>query len=174
MPIDMLLHDTRLLGRPPAIAENIYEFDATVSVAHILGWTKVVADGGGGLRRLIIMCHGFEAADTHHGGWGLQFGAEGITSATAPLFANLRGKVRVIVVYACKSVDIDVRHGHSGMMLWKQIASIAQCNVVGSDSDQVYTYGASNPIDFGKWEGTVYVIAPNGNSQPIDPDFSLP
>ena len=60
------------------------------------------------------------------------------------------------------------------MILWRQIASYANCYVVAGDSNQVYTFGVSNPIDFGKWEGMVYLIAPNGNRQVIDPDFSLP
>jgi hypothetical protein len=173
MPIDMLLHDKRLAGTSPAIAENIYDFDGTASIAHILGWTRVVADGAGGLRRLIIMCHGFVSSSSHRGGWGLQLGKEGVTYETAPLFVNLRGKVSAIILYSCKSMDIDAPAGQSGMILWKQIASYAQCRIVGSSSNQTYTYGVSSPIDFGKWEGSVFIVAPNGNSQVIDPDFSL-
>jgi hypothetical protein len=120
------------------------------------------------------MCHGFVSADSHRGGYGLQLGAEGINFTTSPLFMMLRNKVRVIVLYACRPLDRDVARRHSGMMMWQQIAGYANCNVVGSATDQVYTYGTSNPIDFGKWEGTVFVIAPNGNHQEIDPDFSLP
>jgi hypothetical protein len=80
-------------------------------------------------------------------------------------FSQLRDAVKAIILYACKPVDRDARRGQS------------DCNVVGSDSDQVYTYGTtpgSTPIDFGKWEGRVFLIAPNGNHQEIDPDFSLP
>lgn len=172
--IDMLIHDTRLTGNPPAIAQNIYSVNATVPMAHILGWTATVANGSGGLRRLMIMCHGIVSGDTHRGGWGLQFGQEGVNYGTSALFGTLRDKVRTIVVYACKTVDIDAPHGQSGMIIWRQIAHYANCYVVASDADQVYTYGVSNPIDFGKWEGTVYLIAPNGNRQVIDPDFSLP
>jgi len=173
MPIDMLIHDTRLTGKPPAIAANTYTVDPTVEVSHILGWTAAVATGSGGLRRLLIMCHGIVSGDSHRGGWGLQLGKQGINYETAPSFMALRDKVRVIVVYACKAVDIDAPHGQSGMILWRQIAHYANCFIVAGDSDQVYTYGSS-PIDFGKWEGTVYLIAPNGNRQVIDPDFSLP
>ena len=173
MSIDMLIHDKRLIGSPGAIAENQYSVDGSVPMNHILGWTAAVANRAGGLRRLYIMCHGFVAADSHRGGWGLQLGKEGLDYSTAPLFMSLRNKVRVIVVYACKAVDIDAPHGQSGMILWRQIASYANCNVVASDSDQVYNFSPI-PIDFGKWEGRVYLIAPNGNRQEIDPDFSLP
>ena len=176
--IDMLIHDKRLIGSSPAIAQNIYEVDSTVPVAHILGWTNTVARGTpGGLRRLIIMCHGVVSADSHRGGYGLQLGSEGITWETHHFFAQLRDAVKVIVLYACKPVDRDAPRVQSGMMLFQQIAHMANCYVVGSDSDQVYTYGTtpgSAPIDFGKWEGRVFLIAPNGNHQEIDPDFSLP
>jgi len=180
MPIDMLLHDTRVLGRAPAIAENIYDFDGSVPMAHILGWTRVIADVAGGLRRLTILAHGVASADTGRGGWGLEFGAEWITFDTAHLFRNLRGpdgrsKVRAIIVFGCKALDIDAKYGQSGMMLWSQIAYYANCNVVGSPSTQYYDNADGKKlIEFHKWEGPVYVIAPNGNKQLIDPDFSLP
>jgi hypothetical protein len=172
--IDMLIHDKRLIGSTPAMAQNIYGVDGTVPVQHILGWAGGVAHGTpGGLRRLIIMCHGFVSADSHRGGYGLQLGSEGITWETRHYFLQLRDAVKVIVLYACKPVDRDVARGQSGMMLFQQIAHYANCYVVGSDSDQVYSYGATTPIDFGKWEGRVFIIAPNGNHQVIDPDFSL-
>ncbi len=172
MPFDMLVHDKRLVGTAPAIANNIYDVDGSVPVGHILGWTNVVATGAGGLRRLIFMCHGY-VGDTHRGGWGLQLGREGIDWGSVPLFVQLRGKVRVIVLYACKPLDIDAPHGYSGTMLWRRIANTANCFVVGSNSDQVYTYGKS-PINFGDWEGRVMLVAPNGAIQDIDPKWSLP
>jgi hypothetical protein len=162
-----------LLGAAPPIAENIYDFDATVPVRHILSWTEIVADASGGIRRLIIMCHGYVASDTLRGGYGLQFGKDDINFGTAPLFGFLRGKVKAIILYSCSSLDVDVRHGQSGLMLWSQVAFYAQCNVVGSNVDQIYTTNASNLIDFSTWEGQVLMVYPNGNHIPIDPNVSL-
>ena len=165
MAIDMIIHDSRLAGAPPSIADNIYGVGPWASVGHILAWTAVVADGGGGLRKLMIMCHGYPG--------GLQLGAEDVTTKTVSLFGKLQGKVKNIVLYACSPAQVSVSTGRSGKMLCAQMAGYSKANVFASDATQFYT-GATSIIDFGSWEGTVFWFTPNGHWRAIDSDFSLP
>ena len=50
------------------------------------------------------------------------------------------------------------------------LAVRAQAYVVASSATQMYTYGGAKkaPIDFGAWEGDVYLFGPNGNKRLID------
>jgi hypothetical protein len=169
----MLIHDTRLLGTAPKIAENQWPVDATVSINHIVGWTGEVAKGAGGLKKLIIMAHGF--ASGGHGGYGIQLGQEGITLGTVDLFAspNLRGKIKSIILYSCAAAETAPGKrmtGGDGNLLCSRLADRTKAYVIASSTFQIYTYGGSSnqPINFGSWEGDVYLYGPNGNRRLID------
>ncbi len=169
MPIDMLIHDKRLLGAAPALADNQWDVDASIPMAHVVGWTNVVASRNGGLKKLIVMCHGYEASG--RGGFGLQLGAEGLTLATVDLFTKLKGLVKSIIIYACAAADTApgrrMTTGDGGLLM-SRLAVRASCYVVASSTAQIYTYGSKSPIDFGSWEGDVYLFGPNGNKRLID------
>jgi hypothetical protein len=171
MTIDMLIHDKRLKGNPPAVAQNQWDVDATTRMDHIVGWTGVVAQQNGGLRKLIIMCHGYESAG--RGGYGLQLGKDDLKLSTVDLFTGLRDKVKSIIVYACAAADTAPKKrmtSGDGSLLMSRLAVRANCYVVASSATQIYSYGgaANAAINFGSWEGDVYLFGPNGNKRLID------
>jgi hypothetical protein len=169
--IDMLIHDTRLIGNAPKIAENQWPVDASVPMSHVVGWTGDVAKGAGGLRKFIIMAHGY--ASGGRGGYGIQLGQEGLTLKTVDLFELLKGQVKSIILYSCAAADTAPGKRMSsadGNLLVSRLAVRTGAYVVASSAFQVYTYGGSKnqPIDFGSWEGDVYLYGPNGNRRLID------
>jgi hypothetical protein len=169
--IDMLIHDTRLLGNAPKVAENQWPVSASDRMSHVAGWTGEVAKGAGGLRKLIIMAHGY--ATGGHGGYGIQLGQEGLTLQTVDLFAALKGKIKSIILYSCAAADTAPGKrmtGGDGNLLVSRLAARTAACVVASSAFQVYTYGGSKnqPINFGAWEGDVYLYGPNGNRRLID------
>jgi hypothetical protein len=171
MAIDMLLHDVRLAGNAPEIADNQWDVSASVPMKQIVGWTQVVARGSGGIRRLIIMAHGYEDAG-HRGGYGIQLGSDGLTLSTVNLFSALRGLVTSIILYSCAVADTApgtrMRAG-DGNLLISRLAARSRAYVVASNATQYYSIGnQTQPLDFGSWEGDVYLYGPNGQRRLID------
>jgi hypothetical protein len=173
--IDMLIHDTRLAGQAPNIAENQWPVDITYSIKHIVGWTRDVALGSGGLRKLIIMAHG--RASGGSGGYGIQLGKEELNLKTVDVFAKLVDKdtplVKSIILYSCAVADTPPGKRMSsvdGNLLCSRLAVRTKAYVVASTAFQIYTFGgsANQPINFGSWEGDVYLYGPNGNRRLID------
>jgi hypothetical protein len=96
MASSMLVHDRRLAGNPPGnLADNTYRVDATVPIAHAIGWIAEYARRSGGLTDLYVMCHGFESTANYgqqmsmntaaRGGFGLQLCTEGLSLYNATL-----------------------------------------------------------------------------------------
>jgi hypothetical protein len=165
MPINMLIHDQRLHGRSPAIADNQYEVDGTVPISHIVDWTQTVARGSGFIKKLVIMAHG--------SGYGIQLGREWLTLKTVDRFSALKGLVKSVILYSCSAARTEPYRRMTegdGALLISRLAVRMNCYVVASSSTQWYTPGTSQqqPIDFGAWEGDVYLFGPNGNKQLLD------
>src|SRR5580693_6047660 len=103
MPSSMLIHDARLEGNPPGdMADNTYEVDENVPIAHALGWIAEYSRRSGGLSDLYVMCHGYEGnfdlrnqacVPQTHGGFGLALCKEGLTLYNATLTTVLKDKV---------------------------------------------------------------------------------
>jgi hypothetical protein len=165
MPINMLIHDKRLLGQSPAIADNQWDVDASVPINHIVSWTQTVAKGSGGIKKLVIMAHG----NAH----GIQLGAEWLTLRTVDQFSALRGLVKSVILYACsaaKTMPNKRMTSGDGALLMARLAVRMNAYVVASSDTQWYTPGTSykQPIKFGAWEGDVYLFYPNGNKSLLD------
>jgi len=169
--INMLIHDKRLAGRSPAICENQWDIDATFPIEQIVGWTGTVARGSGGIKKLVIMAHGYESGG--RGGFGIQLGKEGLTLKTVDRFAPLKGLLKSIILYSCAVADTApgrrMTDGDGGLLI-ARLAARTQAYVVASSATQMYIPGtsAASPINFGSWEGDVYLFGPNGNKRLID------
>jgi hypothetical protein len=181
----MLIHDRRLAGNPPGdLADNTYEVDQNVSIAHALGWIAEYSRRSGGLTDLYVMCHGFEgnfdyrdqASTTEtHGGFGLQLCAEGLSLYNATLTTVLKNKVRRITIYACATADTasyNAGTGADGMRFCGEIALWTGAEVIAAVQTQYYIMPRSlwerirgtntaGTIDFGQWEGPVFSFTPD-------------
>lgn len=170
MAIRMIWHDKRLLGTPPAIAQNTFEVDATVSIRNAIGWVGAYARSQGGLDELMIMCHGFEgnmdlsaqaSTQTTVGGFGLQLCKEGLTLYTAGLLEQWKGQIQKVTVYACAPADTGPGNAGTsgdGKRLMGEMALHSGAEVIAARDTQTYTY---SPINFGAWEGPVYSFSPD-------------
>ncbi|HET7542959.1 MAG TPA: hypothetical protein VFK05_23965 [Polyangiaceae bacterium] len=171
MTIDMLLHDTRLAGNPPAIAQNQWDIAPSTPIRHVVGWTGTVARGNGKIKRLIVMAHGYEDT-SHRGGYGVQLGAEGLTLKTVDFFTPLKGWVTSIILYSCAVVDTAPGKrmlSGDGNLLVARLAVNTGAYVVASSETQYYTVGnKATPLNFGSWEGDIYLYGPNGQRRLID------
>ena len=167
----MLIHDKRLAGQSPAIAENQWDIDGSCPIKQVVGWTRAVAKGSGGIKKLIIMAHGYAVGG--RGGFGIQLGAEGLTLGTVDQFAALSGSIKSIILYSCAVADTSpgsrMTNG-DGALLISRLAARTKAYVVASSALQWYIPGTtqSSPINFGAWEGDVYLFGPNGNKRLID------
>ena len=168
----MTVHDKRLLGTPPPIVENTYDVDATVSIQHCVGWVAQHARDVGGLRELLIMCHGFEAdwnmaasvcTGRPVGGFGLQLCREGLSLNNVILTRAWSGLIRRITVYACAPADTGAGNAGTlgdGRRFMGELALWSGVFVNDAAATEIYTYGPSSPIDFGGWEGPVLRFDP--------------
>lgn len=186
----MIWHDTRLSGKPPAIAQNTYGVDATTDLDHALGWIATYARSQGGLDELIVMCHGFEAhvnlgqrtsTPRAAGGFGLQLCRQGLTlrnvgkviawNAGPPL-------IRRVTIYACGTADTGPGNAGTvgdGRRFMGEFAIHSGAFVVAGRDTQTYNPAAvqpvnPQPIDFGEWEGPVFLFDPaTGVGTPFQP-----
>ena len=129
---------------------------------------------------LEIWCHGWESDG--QGGYGLQFCHEGITLRNVTQIGTaLSNKVDLIITRACQAANRAFTTGSSyighydqqgdGMLLCQRLAVSANVPVVAAVQNQLYSYeydsswfglSESNErnVDFGNWEGGVFVFAP--------------
>lgn len=172
MPKRMIVHDTRLEGTAPRIAQNTYKVNGGVEISHCIGWVGQYARQQGGLDELMIMCHGFEgnfsignqmSTLAASGGFGLQLCRQGLKLDSANLCSNWNGFIRKITVYACAPADTGP--GNEGTMgdgrrLMGEIALWSGAEVIAARDTQMYTHSWISRIDFGEWEGPVYRFDP--------------
>jgi len=167
----MLLHDRRLEGNPPSIAENTYQVDANTSTRHMVDWVGTYARGRGGLDELIIMCHGYY---DHLSFSGLQLGDSNLTITNGVLTTAWNPSIRKIYLYSCGAGDEGfMGPAESGRRFCSDLAGWTGANVYAADALQWYRLERSlmqrifgtnqaGTINFRSWEGQVYRFSPEG------------
>ena len=163
----MLIHDQRLNGNPPRIAQNIYSFPGTTTTHHVASWVGRYAASQRGLDDLIIMCHGYArmnqstlpGLDSPDGATGLALGTPGLSPENTSLAQLWSGKIRRIVIFACGVAAQS--HSSSnprfdGHRFCGEIALHSGAEVIAADKLQWYNPAHHGFIDFGRWEGRVY------------------
>lgn len=168
----MIVHDTRLNDpgsatstppRPssnlkPPPAKNTWDVDPSYNAAHIIGWCSKVADGWGTMDALHFMAHGNKGY--------LQIGSDGFNAANVDLFSTLKGHVKTIVFFSCLVGGElgDLAQCSTIIRVYAQkVAEKSGAKVIACNINQVYSWNLSTKIiDFGDFEGDVFVIYPEG------------
>lgn len=164
------------LGEPP-IDKNIQNCflveKKKTPIEHIIGWTAECAGKNGGIKNLLIACHGgYENGSPHKelGGQGINLGT-GLNQESVVLTKAWKGLVKNIYIYACggayepKGADTDATLPNNRLtcILMSQYTG---CPVYAAKSLQAYNWFGR--LDFGSWEGMVekfeYIQRGNGQS----------
>jgi hypothetical protein len=188
----MIWHDSRLAGTAPAIAPNIYVVDAKTDLDHAIGWVATYARSQRGLDELIMMCHGFEAnwdlarkmsTAKQVGGFGLQICRQGLSLGNVDKLRAWNPTpgprlINKVTIYACAPADTGPGNAGTtgdGMRFMGEFAMHSGAFVVAARDTQFYNPESVRPIlpvpiDFGDWEGPVYLFDPkNGIGSPFQP-----
>lgn len=188
----MIWHDTRLAGRAPEIAPNTYTVDGSVDLSHALGWIAHYARSQGGLDELLVMCHGIVghfsigqqmSTAQAHGGFGLSICREGISLNNVGLLRVWNPSpggplIRRITIYACGTAETGPGNEGTradGARFMGEFAIHSGAYVVAGRDTQRYNPESVRPtnplpIDFGEWEGPVFLFAPDsGKGTPFSP-----
>jgi hypothetical protein len=162
--------------------------DVIVGSASKLSWVIDQIRGKVGqnkLRTLSIAAHGFESLvedpdalmSYQGGGYGIDLGEDHITLGTVSAFGALDGMFvpgGILEIYACAAADVSRdQYGLSGngRLLMSELAAYTNAIVRASDAIQMYTAGVRSMlgfswyegVDFGDWEGKVWLFSPSGN-----------
>jgi hypothetical protein len=168
----MIIHDSRLIGGTP----NWYRFVMSVGprkgIRSIVETVARSARETTGLRKLHILCHGFEAnwnvgrnmcVQTAHGGFGIQLGTEGLSLNNYGVAAPWKGLVREIVLFACAPADTGAGNTGTwgdGKRFCGYLATVTGATVIAARDTQYYQpTGVNGRIDFGAWEGPVFAFS---------------
>jgi hypothetical protein len=167
MAINVIAHDTRLVGRTPSVTSSAlsFEVDEDTPLQSFFDRCRSIAVENDGIDILSIMAHGVElrfGGEVPGGGYGIMFCHEYITLQNVDLFALLADKVRHIDLYVCFAAAVspdvhhmDVRHPESsgvwsgdGNEMCRQMAIRAQASVTASSDLQAYreAAGAGPPV----------------------------
>lgn len=187
----MIWHDTRLRGAAPAIAPNIHVVDKNSELSQSILWIAHYARTQGGLDELMIMCHGFEAGrDLSHqmstnrtvGGFGLEICKQGLDLRNVGIVrawnASEGRLINKVTVYACAAADTGPGNEGTradGRRFMGEFAIHSGAFVVAARDTQFYNGEATRPvnplpIDFGGWEGPVFLYDPKtGARTPFQP-----
>lgn len=190
MPKRMLVHDRRLHGNAPAIAQNTYVVDKNTSTSHIVGWVGQYARSQSGLDELIIMCHGYvshvdnlgrQSTIDASGSTGLQLGADDLTLSNVGLTSRWNGHIRKVYLYACgvaagNSASNPAFDGRRfcGEMALHSGAKVYASNLIQwyhrnrTGWQRIWGSNAAGTINFGAWEGQVFCYSPtDGRGRPV-------
>ena len=167
-----LLHDRRLKGTPPAIAENTYQVGASTATTGMIRWVATYAQRQRVLDELIIMCHGFNNPNAFD---GLQISGDNLTIANLARTVSWTQKMRNIIIYACGAANPGTMGpAHSGQVFSSVLAGTTGATVFAADENQLYLpisptgfFNRQYRIDFGAWEGQVYKFTPSGSIAPV-------
>ena len=171
----VILHDRRLIGQTPfRTSIATLEVDENTSLVPVLTIITSLSQLDG-TQGLFILCHGYAGVNNRGkacadaGGMGLQLGMEGIMHDNVASWRAIRGAVLNIVVYACGAADTQAGNQGTvadGRYLMGALAIYTGATVYAADRIQWYTTGGSGVIDFGAWEGTLWMFDPSGSSTP--------
>lgn len=157
----------------------------------------IKAAGGKKIENLGLYCHGIgrmiyqdcTLVCAAHGGYGLQLGSDDVTFGTVTKLAPLAGRFTpgaVMDICACAAADVGAEDGKmsgDGIKLMFEIAANAGVIVRASGSIQKYHsdensfLGMRTPdanVDFGDWEGTVWLFDPKTQKKSKDRANSNP
>lgn len=171
MPVNVLVHDTRLEGRTPVstAATIAFEVGDDTPISEFFERLVRIADENGGIGVLYMMAHGVKVLDVDT--TAILFCHELISFRNVHLFQQLRDKVDRIVMFACHTAETSMtRHG-DGDELCRHIAMNAHAEVTAAREVQTYSrlerctliFCDESPIEYGEWEGPVVVYGRDGN-----------
>jgi hypothetical protein len=168
-----ILRDKRVQGYSTRLTGALYtvEVDGNISLKTAFLRIKAQAKLHGKLDMLFIICHGMGTGPTYtelmwRGGLGLELGSENVTLTNVFLWKDIKDLVRTIVVYACGAAYTGpslMPGGFQGrgQILMSDLSKNTNALVYASDRMQWYIIAG---LDFGEWEGTVYMFTPSGFS----------
>lgn len=166
----VLIHDTRVEGNTPHIGNERLRVNDKTSVSLIINHLGVYADKMKGISDLLIIAHGFEDSDGH-GGYGIQFGKEGILLNNVAQWSALASRLKRIILHSCAVADVAPGRAGTvgdGNLLCGQLAFYTQTYVIASKNNQLYNRRLSlfhwREIDLGDWEGEVFMFGPTGTN----------
>ena len=151
----MIIHDLRLNNphtnpptrlKPPD-AFNVRRCQQSDRTDHVLMNTASVAKGAGKLDALHFMAHGTPGS--------VEVGSPGLSFSNADQLAPLAGHVGCIVLFSCE-VGAGTRMSYS-LNFGNAVSAYAKCPCIACYATQYYSWSNGNVIDFGSFEGTVYV-----------------
>ena len=151
---------------------NTYNVPENHDPQHILDWcAQVASEVEGGLKAIVINCHGFYGDHWWKGGtggFGLDMGT-GIGRADTGKFAVLRGKVEEIWITACGAARISIpgtTGDGDGNLFCCEIAKQSGAYVMASPQIQMRAlFVPENCID--SYEGKVLRYDPSGGVEPM-------
>lgn len=168
----MVIHDSRLTGGTPNWYRFVFQVGPNSTINHIVDTVARRAREANGLRKLHILCHGFEAnwdvsgrlcMPTAHGGFGLQLGKEGLNLFNYGLTRAWKNLIRQIVIFACAPADTGRGNAGTfgdGRRFCGYLALTTGATVIAARDTQYYDpNGVNGKIEFGEWEGPVYAFS---------------
>lgn len=189
----MIWHDTRLKGAAPELAFNKHIVDATSELDGSINWIATYARTHGGLDELIIFCEGALFGVGSAKGEGVRrlegrgeeiLGATGLTLCKQGLHQGNVSKLRAwnpggerliqrVTIYSCApALTTPATEGKwgDGMRFMGEFAIHSGAYVIGAQELQKYSQGKASLIDFGEWEGPVFLFDPaTGEGTPFQP-----
>jgi hypothetical protein len=159
----IVIHDPRLDDgqsppkplNPPQSSVLTWTVNRGDTLSNILGSAADLADASGKLDAVHIMAHGNKAF--------VQLGADNISWSNVDQFTKLNGKARCIVIFSCL-VGGDESRDNSHSALGGAIAVLTEAKVLVCKEVQWYGWSSNNrTIDFGNFDGEVYLYYPDGS-----------
>jgi hypothetical protein len=151
-----------------------WQVPASTDADWIVGFSSILATGtaeGGGVKCLVINCHGNYGKGTKKsgkdkliatGGFGLSIGT-GINLSNAELFSQLRGQVKCIIIVACGASYVTKKGlSGDGELLCSKIAKAAGAYVVAPRTLQIATCIKLPKNHIDNFEGEVVRFNPAG------------
>lgn len=165
--------DLRVRGNMPHDGHLVTQvLDAGTPLQIAFAKINFVAKSYGKLKALFIIAHGIGRGIPVHdalwyGGGGVRIGREDLTAANVSAWSAIKDSVEYIVLYVCGAAytgpaalvhpgTLEKRDGKSLML---SLAKYTNAVVFAGESLQWY---APSNLNFGNWEGTVYMFDPAG------------
>ncbi len=184
----VVLHDTRLSGIPPAADVNI-SVDGTDPLRETFLRVRKYARSQGGPVDLEILCHGYASRNDHIGrqppansfsGTGLQLCQEGLRSETVMMTSVLRGVVNSVVAYVCSVAETQptyVGTNRDGQQLFRAMAANTNATIFAVDATRWYWHlppeisdACATVMEFRAFQGYLWRFRPDGSTTIVESD----